>query len=100
MAGEWARRRHHDFRDGSVGQFAGPSGGRIENLEIAIGPATLKGRLERQAISGQTPTLSVALNGDSLDLDYRLGGNHTGVMPRIHRCCAGMVRRLCSPTAT
>ena len=42
---------------------------RFENLEVAIGPATLKGRLERQAIPGQTPTLSVALNGDTLDLD-------------------------------
>ena len=42
---------------------------RFENLEIAIGAATLKGRLERQATNGQTPSLSVALNGDSLDLD-------------------------------
>ncbi|MGO7418293.1 hypothetical protein ACCS64_39175, partial [Rhizobium ruizarguesonis] len=42
---------------------------RFENIEIAIGPATLKGRLERQAISGQKPTLSVALNGDTLDMD-------------------------------
>ncbi|MBY5791426.1 AsmA family protein [Rhizobium leguminosarum bv. viciae] len=53
---------------------------RFENLEIAIGPATLKGRLERQAISGQTPTLSVALNGDTLDLDalQALSGLMTG----------------------
>ncbi len=42
---------------------------RFENLEIAIGAATLKGRLERQATNGQTPSLSVALNGDTLDLD-------------------------------
>ncbi|MGR9171715.1 AsmA family protein [Rhizobium sp. KDH_Rht_773_N] len=42
---------------------------RFENLEIAIGAATLKGRLERQATEGQTPSLSVALNGDALDLD-------------------------------
>ncbi|MGO8655646.1 hypothetical protein ACC771_08095, partial [Rhizobium ruizarguesonis] len=53
---------------------------RFENLEIAIGPATRKGRLERQAISGQTPTLSVALNGDTLDLDalQALSGLMTG----------------------
>ncbi|MBB4477630.1 uncharacterized protein involved in outer membrane biogenesis [Rhizobium etli] len=53
---------------------------RFENLEIAVGSATLKGRLERQAISGQPPTLSVALNGDTLDLDalQALAGLATG----------------------
>jgi uncharacterized protein involved in outer membrane biogenesis len=53
---------------------------RFENLEVAIGPATLKGRLERQALSGQEPTLSVALNGDALDLDAlrALAGLFTG----------------------
>ncbi|MGO7859832.1 hypothetical protein ACC693_38820, partial [Rhizobium ruizarguesonis] len=53
---------------------------RFENLEIAIGPTTLPGRLERQAISGQTPPLSVALNSDTLDLDalQALSGLMTG----------------------
>jgi uncharacterized protein involved in outer membrane biogenesis len=42
---------------------------RFDDLEIAIGPATLKGRLERKAVADQPPTLDVALNGDALDLD-------------------------------
>ncbi|WP_310294676.1 AsmA-like C-terminal region-containing protein [Rhizobium sp. BE258] len=41
----------------------------FDNLEIAIGPATLKGRLERLAPKDQTPSLNVALGGDALDLD-------------------------------
>ncbi len=43
---------------------------RFENLEIAIGPATLKGRLDRVAPGGKTtPKLAVDLAGDTLDLD-------------------------------
>ncbi|KQV82908.1 AsmA-like C-terminal region-containing protein [Rhizobium sp. Root1220] len=41
----------------------------FDNLEIAVGQATLKGRLERQAVANQEPTLDVALAGDALDLD-------------------------------
>ncbi|EPE97652.1 AsmA family protein [Rhizobium grahamii] len=41
----------------------------FDNLEIAVGQATLKGRLDRQAAANQTPTLNVALAGDALDLD-------------------------------
>ncbi|KRB61475.1 hypothetical protein ASE04_21700 [Rhizobium sp. Root708] len=41
----------------------------FDNLEIAVGPATLKGKLERQAVANQTPTLDVSLAGDALDLD-------------------------------
>ncbi|KQV28290.1 hypothetical protein ASC97_08135 [Rhizobium sp. Root1203] len=41
----------------------------FDNLEIAIGPATLKGKLDRQAVANQVPTLDVALAGDALDLD-------------------------------
>jgi len=41
----------------------------FDNLEVAVGPATLKGRLERLAPKDQTPSLNVALNGDALDLD-------------------------------
>ncbi|WP_337266960.1 AsmA family protein [Oryzifoliimicrobium ureilyticus] len=42
---------------------------RFDNLEIAIGPASLKGSLERNVPANQTPTLDVALSGDALDLD-------------------------------
>ncbi|KAA0701187.1 AsmA family protein [Neorhizobium sp. P12A] len=42
---------------------------RFENLEVAIGPATLKGRLDRQAPANQAPKLAVDLAGDTLDLD-------------------------------
>ncbi len=41
----------------------------FDNLEIAVGPATLKGRLDRQAPANQAPTLDVNLAGDSIDLD-------------------------------
>ena len=41
----------------------------FDNLEIAVGQATLKGRLDRQAVANQAPTLDVALAGDALDLD-------------------------------
>jgi uncharacterized protein involved in outer membrane biogenesis len=41
----------------------------FDNLEIAIGPATLKGKLHRQVVASQAPTLDVALAGDALDLD-------------------------------
>ncbi|TWF54329.1 AsmA family protein [Neorhizobium alkalisoli] len=42
---------------------------RFENLELAIGAATLKGRLERQSQSGQMPNLSMALAGNEIDID-------------------------------
>ena len=42
---------------------------KLENLEIAIGSATLKGRLDRQSPNGQAPKLAVDLAGDTLDLD-------------------------------
>ncbi|WP_132956261.1 AsmA family protein [Rhizobium sp. BK251] len=53
---------------------------RFENLEIAIGSATLKGRLERQSVSDHTPNLSVDLAGNELDLDAlrALAGLFTG----------------------
>ncbi|MBB3963362.1 uncharacterized protein involved in outer membrane biogenesis [Rhizobium metallidurans] len=41
----------------------------FDDLEIAVGPATLKGRLDRQVVANQAPTLDVALAGDALDLD-------------------------------
>ncbi|MBB3285924.1 MULTISPECIES: AsmA family protein [unclassified Rhizobium] len=43
---------------------------RFENLEIAVGSATLKGRLDRQAPNDKDPPrLAVDLAGDALDLD-------------------------------
>jgi uncharacterized protein involved in outer membrane biogenesis len=43
---------------------------RFENLEIAIGAATLKGRIDRQGGTDKTPPkLAVDLAGDALDLD-------------------------------
>ncbi|MGO4439553.1 AsmA family protein [Rhizobium sp. RAF56] len=56
---------------------------RFDNLEIALGAATLKGRLDRQSQSDQTPTLAVDLNGDAFDLDAlrALTGLFTGQEP-------------------
>lgn len=42
---------------------------RFEALEVAIGPAILKGRLERQMPASGTPSLSVELAGDTFDVD-------------------------------
>ncbi|MBW6422674.1 AsmA family protein [Rhizobium sp. XQZ8] len=42
---------------------------RFEGLELAIGPATLKGRLERQSAQGQMPNLSMSLAGNEIDID-------------------------------
>lgn len=46
---------------------------RFKNLELAIGPATLKGRLERQSSPArepdQPPRLSMNLAGDEIDID-------------------------------
>ena len=42
---------------------------RFEGLEIAIGPAILKGSLERQELDGRAPSLSMDLSGDRFDID-------------------------------
>jgi uncharacterized protein involved in outer membrane biogenesis len=42
---------------------------RFDGLELAIGPATLKGSMERQSQGTQSPGLSVDLAGDEIDLD-------------------------------
>lgn len=56
---------------------------RFDNLEIAIGGATLKGRLDRTLTENQAPTLAVDLTGDALDLDAlrALTGLFTGQEP-------------------
>ena len=46
-----------------------PSLQQFEKLEIAMGPATLRGRLERQATDGMVSKLSVDLDGDAIDYD-------------------------------
>nr|WP_280176270.1 AsmA family protein [Hoeflea halophila] len=42
---------------------------RFEALEVAVGPAILRGRLERQTPEAGTPALSVELAGDRFDVD-------------------------------
>lgn len=42
---------------------------RLENLELVIGNASLKGRLERESAEGQPPSLSIDLAGNEIDLD-------------------------------
>ncbi|MGV3548779.1 AsmA family protein [Rhizobium sp.] len=53
---------------------------RFENLEIAFGPANLRGRLEHEQMPDQPPSLSVDLAGNVFDLDtmLALGGLMTG----------------------
>jgi uncharacterized protein involved in outer membrane biogenesis len=53
---------------------------RFENLEIAFGSASLKGRLEHAVHDGEAPTLSTELTGNQFDLDtiMALGGLLTG----------------------
>ncbi len=42
---------------------------QFEGLEIAAGPAILKGRIERQSPPNQAPSLTVALKGNRVDID-------------------------------
>ncbi len=42
---------------------------RFDDLELAIGPATLKGSMERQSKGSLSPGLSINLSGDEIDLD-------------------------------
>ena len=42
---------------------------RFEKLELAIGPAVLHGRVERQSYAGRTANLSLDLTGNAIDLD-------------------------------
>lgn len=42
---------------------------QFERLEVAAGPAVLRGRIERQALEGVAPNLSLQLKGNSIDLE-------------------------------
>ena len=42
---------------------------QFERLEVAAGPAVLRGRIERQAIDGVPPNLSLQLKGNRIDLE-------------------------------
>ena len=42
---------------------------RFDGLEVAIGPAILKGSLERQELDGRAPSLSMDLAGDRFDIE-------------------------------
>ncbi|WP_343066597.1 AsmA family protein [Gellertiella hungarica] len=42
---------------------------RFDRLELQMGDATLKGKVERQSVGGQPPSLTVVLSGNRIDLD-------------------------------
>ncbi|WEX86283.1 AsmA family protein [Sinorhizobium garamanticum] len=42
---------------------------QFESLEVAAGPATLRGRIERQSFAEQQPSLSLQLKGNRIDLE-------------------------------
>lgn len=42
---------------------------RFEDLELAAGAATLKGRIERQSRQNETPALSIELRGNSVEIE-------------------------------
>ncbi len=42
---------------------------QFERLEVAAGPAVLRGRIERQALDGTPPNLSLQLKGNRIDLE-------------------------------
>ncbi|SIQ55181.1 AsmA family protein [Rhizobium sp. RU35A] len=42
---------------------------RFESLELAVGPALLKGRVERQSHADRMPDFSMDLSGNEIDLD-------------------------------
>nr|WP_310416177.1 AsmA family protein [Mycoplana sp. BE70] len=42
---------------------------RFENLELAAGAATLKGRIERQSRPGEAPALSIELGGNRVEIE-------------------------------
>jgi len=42
---------------------------KFEGLELAVGPATLKGRVERHSVQSGLPDLAVDLSGNEIDLD-------------------------------
>jgi len=60
---------------------------RFEALEVAVGPAILKGRLEREVPVEGAPSLSVELSGDTFDVDAVLalallaGGDTSAARP-------------------
>ncbi len=69
---------------------------RFDNLEIAIGAATLKGRVERQSPQSQMPNLSATLAGNEIDIDAMralgslLTGDDAGQDLLDHRIAASL----------
>ncbi|RWX78451.1 AsmA family protein [Neorhizobium lilium] len=69
---------------------------RFENLELAIGAATLKGRVERQSPPNQMPNLSLMLAGNEIDIDAMralgslLTGDDAGQDVLDHRIAASL----------
>lgn len=46
---------------------------RFDRLELQIGDGTLKGKVERQSLAGQTPALTAQLSGNRIDLEALRG---------------------------
>lgn len=42
---------------------------RFEGLELVVGPSVMKGRMEREALDGKPSSVSLDLNGNTIDLD-------------------------------
>lgn len=69
---------------------------RFEKLELAVGGASLRGRLERQSESGASPSLSVDLGGNEINLDSLralaslMTGEEAGATILDHRIAARM----------
>ena len=55
---------------------------QFERLEVAAGPAILRGRIERQALDGVPPSLSLQLKGNRIDLEAMQGAGRA----RGRRC--------------
>nr|WP_280949439.1 AsmA-like C-terminal region-containing protein [Hoeflea sp. IMCC20628] len=71
---------------------------RFETLEVAVGPAILKGRLEREVPAEGPPSLSVELSGDTLDVDavralaLLAGGETSSVRPLVDYNLAARIK--------
>ncbi|HEV7433880.1 MAG TPA: AsmA family protein [Pseudorhizobium sp.] len=69
---------------------------RFDDLELAIGPATLRGRVERHAPIEATPSLTLDLAGNEIDLDAMralaslITGNDAGADVLDHKVAASL----------
>ena len=69
---------------------------RFDDLELAIGPATLKGSVERQSQSNAVPALTLNLSGNEIDIDAMralaslMTGDDAGQAVLDHRIAANL----------